>query len=549
MKLESIPAADVQFDPDETATPRIAAPPPRSPGPLDPPPESRPAPYNDGPSKAYIGGGVGIKTSYSTKDVLDITSTALKRPLTSFLQTLGDFASKLVDGKPLPSSARESIKRYTDPVDSTAAMTGVGGALQLVGTGIEAANKSIYGEPGTSGETMENLNQIVGTVPTRAVSTSTRSGQARPYSVTNQDMPGPAEFAVQPEACVPQQAANPDPDTVVGSPGRRDATAQQRASRIFRQLAGSGPINLEPAADATDDDARLKAFGHNFSFYRDDSDVNDMADPADVHAAASNGRRGVLTLGKGAQATSFAAELKGYLGRAWVPGGGPSGLEGTDIVKLGSGKDGVAAIKLRFEDLAPGSTTIVTGGPMQGSTMLFAADQQGFYAYHAGASNLRPQWDVAEDGARSIVDAHRQMHGTALAASSAGVTNHRNDLMAAAKEYPFSALIYDGDYSSETGRKTPDHRIDAPVHMQGTDAAGQPHGMLTFSYFEPNPDLRTVGTAQAVISKDLNGKVVVSVLGERGKLDQMKTLSLHGGSVGFRYSTIGGATMSYPVPG
>jgi hypothetical protein len=70
--------------------------------------------------------------------------------------------------------------------------------------------------------------------------------------------------------------------------------------------------------------------------------------------------------------------------------------------------------------------------------------------------------------------------------------------------------------------------------------------MMTFSYFEPG-DVRTVGTAEAVISKDASGKVTVQLLGEKGKLDHMQTTDLRGGSVGFRYRSIEGATTSYTV--
>jgi hypothetical protein len=546
MKLQSTAASDVHFDPDETATARIAAPPPHVP---ELPPASRPAPTSEGPTKVYIG-GVKIETNYSTKKVLDIVSSALTKPISTFLQTVADTASKLGDDKPLPNRARDAIKTYVDPIDAVVGALGLwAGAppAQMVGGGVDAINKAVHGEPPVPGDIVGSIAQVVASVSTKSPSVSSNARQSTQKPLGNADKQGPSEAPTQTEAGVPGTTTNPNTDPDFDPPGRHDAAAQQRAKRIFGQLSGSGPINLEPASNADDGDERLKAFGDDFSFYRNDSDVNDMAEPVDGPDAASKGLRSVLTLGKGTQATSFSPEQKAYLGRAWVPGDGPSGLEGANIVKLGSGKDGVAAFRLRFKALAPGSTTIVTGGPMQGSTMLFAADQEGFYAYHAGASRLRPQWNVAEDGARSIVDAHWKMHGSALPASPAGAANNRNDLIAAAKEYPFSALIYDGDYPTEPGRTMPDQRINAPGHAVGADATGQPHGMMTFSYFEPNPALRTVGTAQAVITKDMKGNVVVSVLGERGKLDQMKTLSLHGGSVGFRYSAIGGATMSYQV--
>jgi hypothetical protein len=77
---------------------------------------------------------------------------------------------------------------------------------------------------------------------------------------------------------------------------------------------------------------------------------------------------------------------------------------GADVTERGSGKDGVAAINVSFADLALGSTTIVTGGAMRGSTMLFTADESGFSAYHASASN-RTGWKAADEAASSIAKA------------------------------------------------------------------------------------------------------------------------------------------------
>jgi hypothetical protein len=313
----------------------------------------------------------------------------------------------------------------------------------------------------------------------------------------------------------------------------------KQGTTTLKRLQGQGPVNLEPADSPAADAERIKQFGKALVFYRNDKSTPGTNKPSLLEKTDYEVRRNAIELGKGTDATSYVPEAKAYMGRAWAST--PTELAGTDIVKLGAGKDGVAAIALPFNQLRPGSTVIVTGGPMRGSTMLFAADERGFHAYHAGASSNDPRWSVSENGARSIANAYRQMHPTnnAWIAARTGAA----ELVSIARLHPFSALIYNGEHSTDAGRKPYDKRIDAPVHATGADPA-HPWHMMTYSYFEPG-DVRSVGTAEAVISKDANGKVTVQVLGEKGKLDHMQTSDLHGGSVGFRYTTIGGATTSY----
>jgi hypothetical protein len=312
-------------------------------------------------------------------------------------------------------------------------------------------------------------------------------------------------------------------------------------SSTLKRLLGEGPLNLEPAAGPADDTARIRQFGMALTFYRNDKSASKTRDLSSIDKTDYQARNDVIAFGKGTDATSYVPEAKAYMGRAWTTT--PTELAGTDIVKLGAGKDGTAAIMLPFDQLRRGSTVIVTGGPMRGSTMLFTADNHGFYAYHAGASSSEPRWTVSEDGARSIANAYRAMHPAHHAWMTA--RSGADELVSIAKLNPFSALIYHGEYSTEPGRKLPDERIHAPQHATGTEP-DDPWHMMTFSYFEPG-DVRSVGTAQAVISKDAGGKVTVQVMGERGKLDHMQTIDLHGGSVGFRYRPIDGSTASHTV--
>jgi hypothetical protein len=537
----------------------VAAPPPRSKQPQQPAPPPPVTDGDDGPTRVYVGGTVAIKSDYTASDVLLMTANALKRPLTSFVQSFADTGSKLVEGKPLSQQGRDAIASVTGHVDKVAGYTQIGGAQQLAGSALEAATKFATGASESADEMVADIHQAATVTGAKGTSTASRGSRPRGDAPGGKEKMDPESFSGLSSSGATQGGADKVTQASQGQPVElppQDVASGESGPAAFHQrtvtlgvLKGEGPVNLEPALDAEDDAARLKHFGgQNASFFRNDVDVADMPEPARLDATPFEQRRGVLTFGKGEQATSFVPEGKAYLGRAWVPNEGPSELAGADIVKLGSGKDGTAALKLRFDDLAPGSTTIVTGGPMRGGTMLFAADQQGFYAYHADASSLNPKWTVSQDGARSILNAHEQMRPVAESAARPARGGARDDLVAAAKEYPFSALIYNGEYSSEPRRRSSDARIAAPLHAQGSNAAGQPWKMMTFNYFEPDSNLRTVGTAEAVIAKDMNGKVVVSVLGEKGKLDSMKTLDRHGGSVGFRYRLMDGATSTYEVP-
>jgi hypothetical protein len=462
---------------------------------------------DDHPTITYIG-GVQTRTKYTTKDVLNIMAGAFSTPFSSFGKSAADVYGKIVHGAPLSGDQKSKIESYALPGDIAAWLVTLG-IQPIAGMTLRAAAASLPDpEAGQTGSSQQS---------------SAGQPLARPQD-RNPPMPAPVPVPVP-------------------VPVRQGVAALKR-------LQGEGPVNLEPARDENADLERIRQFtGKSLGYYRNDKDISSMQSPSAAAQASYDARRGVLTVGKGGDATSFVPDGKAYLGRGWLPpADGPSALAGTDVIKLGAGNGGVAALNMRFADLAPGTTTIVTGGPMRGSTMLFAADDQGFYAYHAGVPPDNPQWRMAEEGAQSIVNADRTMRmGSGLATSSAP-RDARDDLVSAAKQYPFSALIYDGAYPTDPTLRTPDQRIDVPVHANGTDAARRPWRMMTYSYFVPDIDVRSVGTAEAVISKDKDGTVSVGVLGEKGRLDHMTTLDLHGGSVAFRYRTIDGATDSYTPP-
>jgi hypothetical protein len=73
--------------------------------------------------------------------------------------------------------------------------------------------------------------------------------------------------------------------------------------------------------------------------------------------------------------------------------------------------------------------------------------------------------------------------------------------------------------------------------------------MMTFNYHEHDPNLRTVGTAEAVVSKDLNGAMTVSVLAEKGTLDRGSPSAERGSPIAYRCKTTDSDSATYLAPG
>ncbi|MEX3932939.1 cytotoxic necrotizing factor Rho-activating domain-containing protein [Paraburkholderia phymatum] len=180
-----------------------------------------------------------------------------------------------------------------------------------------------------------------------------------------------------------------------------------------------------------------------------------------------------------------------------------------------------------FSKIPPGGTVIVTGGMLSGCTVVMAANQQGFYAYHAGTSTPDPHWRTNTDGAASIVTAHNAMRPdqpVPVRPVAGG-----NDLVAVGQQYPFSVIVY-SDRSEILEPGTPGNSAN-----QST----------AFNYFERDPGKATVGTAEAVITKDMNGNVVVHVWVEKGTLSDSIS---SGDGIKARYKMDSGQSSTYSVP-
>ncbi|MFC0401466.1 cytotoxic necrotizing factor Rho-activating domain-containing protein [Paraburkholderia rhizosphaerae] len=479
-------------------------------------------PGDGGVAKVRIS-GIKIKTQYSTREVLQIAGDAFTGPFTSFMRSAGDHATQLFSDRRLTKEEQANIDYVGKVLDKLAGIAPVNGATQFAGTMVNHLNQAIHGDMPTPEQMGDHIHGVVSM-----------------FSVELK-MPNAVKFAPGRDILeLPgQPPAAPAPGGTWSSAISPPTSVRQGVATIKR-LKAAGPVNLEPARDAGEDQQRIEQFKPRFSYYRNDKDTLDLLEPIAASRTDADARDGVLAVGKGEDATSYFPEANAYVGRNWTPRDGISELQGANIIKLGPGKDGVAAMRLNFEDIPPGSTTVVTGGPMQTSTMLFAADQKSFYAYHAGRSTRG--WSMAENGARSIVNAHELMRPDDASVSSTSLSN-RDQLVAAARQYPFSTLIHYGKYTTDPQRKTSDDRINA------ADDRGDPARASSkiYSYFTPlNEYPRPIGTAEAVISKSKQGVVTVQVLGERGYLDSMKHLG--DGAVGFRYKSIDSMTTSYTVP-
>jgi hypothetical protein len=176
---------------------------------------------------------------------------------------------------------------------------------------------------------------------------------------------------------------------------------------------------------------------------------------------------------------------------------------------------------------------------------------------------MSPKWRTAREGAQSIVDAHMKM-GPKDQVKYYWLGNN-DDLIVIGRQYEFSALIYDGRHlgnaSALVGAASvlgvvggapetlPDSNLNVPRDVSYTPATGKKWHMVTFNYHEQDPDLRSIGTAEAMVSKDLDGKVTVSVLAEKGKLLRASSSGGPGGDpIEYKYETVDRHMATYHPP-
>jgi hypothetical protein len=461
--------------------------------------------------------GVQIKTDYTAKEVLTIAADAFSRPITAFLEYMGNAGSLLIDGRPATEEEKHTIRSFTEKFDAITGAAG-GGSIQAVGKMLHHINDAANGKMPSRDEIVANMmdgvNMIDVKIPDFKGKVLTRSDPPPP---SGPDAPPPAS-ASKPAI---SQAAKPAP------------VQNETPTNVVKELSKQGPLVLPPSLTRREDQQRIDGFGAPVTFYRKDRAVPNPDAASPLRATDYRDRRGVLMVGKGKDLTSYDPGMRAVLNRNRSADVIPA-LANADVIALRSGKDGVAAINVNFADLAPGSTTVVTSGAMRGDMTLFTADDSGFSAYRAQASK-RIRAQSADTAAASIASAHERFGQTDTYAKPPA--SGFDALFRAATSHPFSALVYSYDVAPEGHM----HPKFGPTSDVGLRPDGRPWSSVNFNYLAPGQSPNEVGTAQAVIVKDLNGKVTVRVLAQRGKLEN----GIRGPHPSFTYRPIESAVGSF----
>jgi hypothetical protein len=456
--------------------------------------------------------GVQIKTDYSAKEVLTIAADAFSRPITAFFEYMGNAGSLLIDGRPATQEEKHTIRAFTEKFDAIAGAAG-GGNIQAVGKILHHINDAANGKMPSRDEMVDNMMDGVSMVDVNIPNFR----PAAPGAASSADAPPPAAGG---DPAI-SQAANP-------------ASAQNETpTNVLKELSKQGPLVLPPSLTRREDQQRIDGFGAPVTFYRKDRAVPNPDGASSLRATDYRDRRGVLTVGKGKDLTSYDPGMSAVLNRNRSADVIPA-LANADVIALRSGRDGVAAINVNFADLAPGSTTVVTSGAMRGDMTLFTADDSGFSAYRAQASK-KIRANSADTAAASIASAHEHFGKTDTYARPPA--SGFDALFRAATSHPFSALVYSYDVAPE-GHVHPKF---GPANDVGLHSDGRPWSSMNFNYLAPRQSSNEVGTAQAVIVKDLNGKVTVRVLAQRGKLEN----GIRGPHPSFTYRPIESAVGSF----
>jgi hypothetical protein len=580
---------------------------------VEKPPVSEKPPVTQGPSSVEYVGGARIKTDYSLREVIGMTANAAKSPFASFISSTRDLVKKATMGQALTADEEERIYRYAGVADAFASLTPQGNLMRVAGTALDGVNAVVGGEMPDPDKLRDDLlgtykafdfplfkvrtgasaddGQAPHIIRKPAFKPPTRLPDGRTgYPLSPMDPPRlPGGTGDEPVAGPSGQQGATRTDTAsTGTGSTKDSGRESEASSLsgltspadctgcmpllpkakqaavdsLARITGKGPISLTVPDSALADQARVERFGSQFFFYRRDRDVGSMDRAAPVRGTDYEERRDVLLVGDGSQASSQVYNSKIRAGAHW-DGSPAARLEATELIELGNGRDGVGAIRLPFENIRRGSTVLVSGGAMNGCTMLFAADKESFYAYHAGTSDLSPNWLTAREGAQSIVSAHMKIGTKDRVKYDWHGTN--DDLIIVGRQYPFSALVYGGRHLGNVNalvgaaavlgavggapETIPDANLNVPRDVSYTPQLGKRWRMVTFNYYEHDPNVRSVGTAEAVISKDLEGKVTVSVLAEKGKLVRSSSASSdRRNTVEYKYETMDSHIATVELP-
>ncbi|WNC91755.1 cytotoxic necrotizing factor Rho-activating domain-containing protein [Paraburkholderia sp. FT54] len=475
--------------------------------------------------------------------MLETLKDALRHPIGAFAASVSDVHHVLVHGRNITNQEKKEIAEDTAQIDSVlVAIRGVapaGSAMNLATVSADALGTMSKDKP-------LNLDQVhdlvfsINDLPsqrsieipvTRKQGTVANPPPRRPVFVPPKRLPdGRLGYPLSPTTPpkLPGETAGPSGidrgarPKAIGRPGRPRSGSEPRPRASSKERRPTSVKSKIQGAFYTDayrvrkgDIAPLEGKGaiylkttseinSPFSFYRYDKDMK-MSEPAKLPNITSTEAQEVLKTGNGRDVTSFSPNSGSYFGQ-W--GRGKTKLsDKTNVIELENGKEGVGAVAISFADIPPKGSVLVTTGSLSGCTVMFAADNQKFYAYHAGTSAPAGNWKTAREGVSSLREAHEHLKADARRKGLDQPSN--NDLVDIGGDYPFSVIIYNGKF--DKGRPQDDTRINRPEWERS-------EGMHVNNYFETDKKIASTATGIALVRKDAQGRVSVSVLYDKGAL-------------------------------
>jgi hypothetical protein len=199
--------------------------------------------------------GVQIKTDYSAKEVLTIAADAFSRPISAFLEYMGNAGSLLIDGRPATQEEKNAIRSFTEKFDAIAGAAG-GGNIQSIGKILHHINDAANGKMPSRDEMIDNMMDGVNMIDVKIP-------DFKGKVLTRPDPPPPEG----PDAPPPASASKPAISQPANPASTQQATAQNASAQngtptnLVKELSNQGPLILPPPLTRQEDQQRIDAFG------------------------------------------------------------------------------------------------------------------------------------------------------------------------------------------------------------------------------------------------------------------------------------------------
>ena len=197
------------------------------------------------------------------------------------------------------------------------------------------------------------------------------------------------------------------------------------------------------------------------------------------------------------------------------------------VIHVANGDKGTVAIKIPLENIVEGKPVLITAGKLQGSTTVYAKDEQYFYVYRTGKKNAGDDWQTASDGVDTLYGAHVALKGGGVNAVRLSLTNSDVPSIFSANSlnpYQQSSITYYGKPNS----KMPDTEYSQVIFDYNEAQAGLPR-------------LGREGHSHALLSRSDNGELKIVTSSEDVKVTRKKVKSLK-----YNKNTFGASSIEVP---